>query len=223
MRKRLKLASGIFIVYMLMFQTAVASGLSYSGKTEIWDNPFVAFGFNPKTNFLSGYVAALRTAPGRTDECKLVFAGNYNKSNILSVKYLNEDNGSDQIRNAKASAAVVQEGREYFLRLRKDSLGGECEWILPFIGEPRVHENANEVAISLGKSDPGKWVGVYAIKSARAKFHKTPIGTSVQKAFLVKGDIIFVFDEQGDWYYVEFERKDRKTVGWIRKSDTVQF
>ena len=47
----------------------------YSGKNEVFDNPFVAVGFNPKNKLLTGYVRGLRTAPGRTDSCEFIFEG----------------------------------------------------------------------------------------------------------------------------------------------------
>lgn len=36
-------------------------------------NPFVAVGVNPATHVVTGYVAALLTAPGKTEACKFVF------------------------------------------------------------------------------------------------------------------------------------------------------
>jgi len=222
MWKSVRCISNVLVLCLCLCQAAQGSNLNYSGKNNIWDNPFVAFGFDPKTNTLSGYVVALRTAPGRTDECKLVFGGNYGKSNTLSVQYLSEDIGNNNLRKTKASLVVAQEGSDSFLKFRKNSLGGDCDWILPFVGEPRVRESTDEVSVSIGEASVGRWIGVYAVKSAKARFHRLPEDSSVQKAFLVRGDVVFVFDEQGDWYYVEFDSKRRKTVGWIRKSDTVQ-
>lgn len=51
-----------------------AANLEQSAQNEIFGNPFIVTGFNPQTNMLTGYVSALRTSPGRTDECKFVFA-----------------------------------------------------------------------------------------------------------------------------------------------------
>jgi hypothetical protein len=101
-------------------------------------------------------------------------------------------------------------------------LGGGCDWILPFISEPRVKENADRIAIDFGKLSFGDWIGVFAIKSERARFHRAPDESSVQNAFLVQGDLIYVYQETQDWYFIKYSGGKRDTIGWIKKSDTVQ-
>ena len=222
MLKTMRLALCVLLFQGLAALPVIASEVEYSGKNDIWENPFIAYGFNPKTNVVTGYLAALRISPGRTDECKLVFSGNYAKSNILSIKYLSEARGNSKFRKSNSSATFERGGSEFFLRFRKDSLGGDCEWILPFVGEPRVRETTNEVEVSLGKPNRGEWVGVSVIKSTKAKFYSSPDNSTNAKAFLVEGDIIYVYKEQADWYFVEFDGKKKKTIGWIKKTDTVQ-
>lgn len=104
----------------------------------------------------------------------------------------------------------------------RESLKGDCDWILPFNVGPRVFETSDKVAIAMEVPNVGNWVGVYGIGVKRAKFHSRPDNASVRKEYLVEGDIIYVFDEQPEWYFVQYENGRRKTVGWIRRSDTVQ-
>jgi hypothetical protein len=166
-------------------------------------------------------LVGLRTSPGRTDECRFVFVGSLKNPNAFSVKYLGEIDGYEK-GGSMSSAAVKSVDGELLMNVRKDQLGGECDWILPFINEPRIRENIGEVAISFGSLIPGNWIGVFAIKSERAPFYKSADDSSVQDAYLVRGDYIYVYDEQPGWYYVKYERRKKTTVGWIKKSDTVQ-
>jgi hypothetical protein len=201
---------------------AIASELNYSGRSDIWENPFLAYGYNPKTNLITGYLAALRTAPGRTDECKLAFAGNSAETHSLSVKYMAEAGQYKRKNPTDSGVSIALEKSGFHLKFSKKMLGGDCDWILPFVVGPRVSETSDEVIVAMKVPNSGSWVGVYAISAKRAKFHSRPDNASVQKAFLVAGDVIYVYDERPDWYFVQYEEGKRKTVGWIRRSDTVQ-
>jgi hypothetical protein len=199
-----------------------AADINHSGKSDISDDPFLAYGYNPKTKVISGYLAALRTAPGRTDECKLAFVGNPKSSSGLSVKYMEADWLGKRSGQPVSRVSIVEDKHEFRLKFSRESLGGDCDWILPFNAGPSVSETPDEVSVTMNVSNTGDWIGVYVISAKRAKFHSRPTSDSVRKAYLVEGDVIFVYEEQPDWYFVEYEEEKRKTVGWIRKADTVQ-
>lgn len=196
---------------------ASADELDYSAKSDFPDNPFLAYGYNPKTKTVSGYLAAFRIAPGRTDECKLVFKGNAGR---LSVKYLEETWVAENERDSGVS--IRMEKNEPYLRFYKDSMGGDCDWILPFKVGKRVHATADEVFVSVKVPVSGDWIGVYVINSKRAQFHSEPNSASLNKVYLVEGNVAYVYDEQPDWYFVRYNNGKGTTSGWIRKDDTVQ-
>lgn len=79
--------SVMVVIFAAMLQCfwfpVLATELKQSAKSDMWDNPFLAYGYNPNSKVVTGYLAALRTAPGRTDVCKLVFKIN---SSRLGVK-----------------------------------------------------------------------------------------------------------------------------------------
>ena len=199
-----------------------ASELNYSGKSDILDGTFLAYGFNPKTKVLSGYIAAFRTSPGRTDECKLVFAGTSDSAKNLSVSYLGEEEPVNEQDRTRSRASLVSSNNQFFLEFVKDSLEADCHWILPFNLESDESEKTGKVLVAMRVPHAGRWIGVYAIRAERARFHSRPDSTAVQKAFVVRGDIVYVYDERPDWYFVEYEGDKKKTRGWIRKSDTLQ-
>lgn len=207
-------------LFNICCEQARAVELNYSARYDIWENPFLAYGYNPETKRLTGYFSALRTAPGRTDECKLAFAMEGGGSNFLSVRYMGEVDKKSIRSNSGIS--ITTEGGEFNLKFLKKLLGGDCDWILPFVVGSAVREVSEEIIVPMKSSNTGSWVGVYVISAAKAKFHAQPDIKSTQKAFVVEGDVIYVYEERPGWYFVKFEEGERKTVGWIKKSDTVQ-
>lgn len=201
---------------------AHAYDLKYSARTETWDNPFIAYGYNPKTKKITGYLAALRTAPGRTDECKLIFSGNEDAENELLVTYLGKAGSSEKQSRLKNRVSVVVGGDSSYLKFSKKNLVGDCDWILPFVVESELSESSDEVLVEMEVQHAGEWISVYAIGAQKARFYSRPDSSSVLKSFLVNGDVIYVYDEQADWYFVKFEEGRRKIEGWIRKVDTLQ-
>lgn len=214
----------VFFILALVVSTrslAAANEAHTSGRTESGDNPFIAYGVNPKTQVLTGYLVGLRTAPRKTDVCKIVFSGRLTSPDVFMAKYLSEVDGFE--KNGSISTAVVQSNNGHLqMKMKKDQMGGDCEWILPFINQPRVKESGEEVEVSFGKLLSGGWIGVFTIRSERAPFYQTTEESSVRKAFLVQGDLVYVYDEKPGWYYVKYEGRNKTTVGWIKKSDIVQ-
>lgn len=213
----------IFILTLLVFSLSSvdARELLRSGKNGVLDNPFVSFGVNLESGVVTGYLVGLRIAPGRTDECKLVFAGHVKEMSAFSVRYISDVDGYED-GMSKSPAVVTETDGKIHIRMKKDQMGGDCEWILPFIDESRVKDDGDQVTVSLGELIRGDWIGVLAIKSRRAPFYRKAERSSVQDAFLVQGDLIYVYDEKPGWYYVKYQGRKKMTVGWIKKDDTVQ-
>lgn len=199
-----------------------AHELKRSAKTDSWENPFIAYGYNPKTRITTGYLAALRISPGRTDECKLVFAGDIDKSHNFFVKYTAETgtNGSQEPPRRSVSLFGRQDASEF--KFIKKDMGGDCDWVLPFVVESEVPENPDEVIVAMDAKNVGDWVSVYVIRAKKAQFYSQPDSSTAKKAFLVKGDVIYVYEEQPEWYFVKYDNGKRKTEGWIKRSDTLQ-
>lgn len=190
-------------------------GWPTSGKTEEISNPFIVVGFDPVAREITGYVKAIRIAPGRTDECNIVFSGNLRTPAALVLNYPSEIGNPV---SAQTAALIVQHGQP-ILRIRKPIRQADCEWILPFVGEPRIQESPEELSLSLASMEVGDWIGVYLIKSPRARFHKTPDNLAMQASFVVKGDVVRVYKWAGNWCYVKYELRGRTTAGWLKKSD----
>lgn len=202
-----------------------AANLELSAQNEIFDNPFIVTGFNPQTNILTGYVSALRTAPGRTDECKFVFSGRVKEKNSLPISIKNavstSINSSAELMEI-TKGRVTSDGKQKKITIHQAALPGDCDWILSFISGEKVTQKGEEFTLLIDGGVIGDWLAVYVIQSKRAYFHRSPKVFTAAKSFLIAGDLIYVYAEKKDWYYVKFKGR-KETSGWIKKSDTVQF
>jgi hypothetical protein len=120
-------------------------------------------------------------------------------------------------------AILIQEVSGLKIKFNKKKIVGECDWLLTYVNAPSIEQQGSELTVLVPKLKFGDWIGIYTIKSRRANFHKMAGDADVEKAFLVAGDTIYVYEEQPGWYYVKFQGRKKQTVGWIKKADTVQF
>lgn len=217
-----KIALLVFVALQNASISLHAFELKRSANTDSWDNPFIAYGYNPKTKITTGYLAALRTSPGRTDECKLVFSGDIGKSRKFSVKYIAETGPSGNPEPPRKFVASTPANDSWNFKFSKKDMGGDCSWVLPFVVESEAPANPDDVEVAIKAQNVGDWISVYAIKEKKAHFHGEPDSSTVKKAFVVKGDVIYVYEEQFDWYFVKYNNGKSKTEGWIKKSDTFQ-
>lgn len=203
---------------------STAHDLNVSGKNEIFDNPFIVTGFNKASGVVTGSISATRTALGETNECRIVFSGERRSPDVLKVRYF-QVGAEDGVENVSKidQATVIQEVSGLKINFNKKKIIGECDWLLAYVNAPSIEQRGSELTVLVPKLKIGDWIGIYAIKSRRANFHKMAVGADVEKVFLVAGDTIYVYDEQPGWYYVKFQGRKKQTVGWIKKADTVQF
>ena len=216
------LFAGALAAAVLIAPMASAADIQ-SGRTEIFDNPFIATGFNPQTRALTGYVQGLRTAPGRTDACQFIFSGKVDKPGAVAVVIREIPAGVAKPDAAGYRGSITLGTQHPNLLIDPKQLPGDCEWILPEIGEPKVRESGKNISLPIEKSETGAWIAVNVIASKRAFFHNKPDAGSACKTFLVAGDVAYVHEEKPGWIYVKYHSKKKETIGWIKKADTVKF
>ena len=211
-------------VWLMIGPTVSASDLFISGRNEIFDNPFVATGFNTTSNVLTGSISVSRTAPGETNECRILFTSNTKDQKTLQVRYfvVGAEDGVSKFSDID-KASVLHDGKNIKIKLDRKKLEGGCEWILSFVGEPSVTQQGDNVFFVIPERTPGAWRSVHTIKSKRAAFYKAPGGSPVEGTYLVPGDTIYAYEEQPDWLYVKYQGRKKLTVGWMKKADTVPF
>jgi hypothetical protein len=215
--------AGAIAATMAFGAPAYATDIEKSGQNEIFDNPFIATGFNPQTRVLTGYLVALRTEPGRTDECKFVFSGKVDKKESVQLVLKSIPGATGNTPPTSSRADLISSPKQQKLVIDAKQLPGECEWILPDVGEPKVSQSGKTISVAIENSETGEWIAVNVIGAKRAYFHKSPDAATAGKAFLVAGDVVYVSEEKPDWLSVKFHGRKKDTVGWIKKTDIVQF
>lgn len=168
------LVTVLIFANMTLASSALAQNLKSSGKTEIFDNPFIAIGLNQASKSLTGTVSATRTAPGATDECRILFSGDIRDSAVVNVRYFTRGAESEppQVSTVKTAKLSISND-QVALRFDTKTLEGDCDWILPDVGEPLIVSKNGELHLQLSGLKAGEWTSVYTIKSSRAYFHKT--------------------------------------------------
>jgi hypothetical protein len=57
------------------------------------------------------------------------------------------------------------------------------------------------------------------VTAPRAYFHAKPNDAEKRRAFVVKGDVVAVLAEDGDWLDVVYPGEKTTTQGWIRAAE----
>lgn len=69
-----------------------------------------------------------------------------------------------------------------------------------------------------------KWIGLLNITADKVYLQKKPDPKSKHSAYVVKGDVVGLIEDNGDWAYVEFiNDQDRYFRGWISSSQYAHF
>jgi hypothetical protein len=225
MNKMFCVKSFLFFGLSFFAGLGMAAEMAVSGKNEIFDNPFIAVGYNPATKLITGYVLGLRAAPGQTDACQLIFEGVAESKDSVEVSIRD----ADDLSVGKGKTAAARLGRAIFsvkggkrqLIIKNDALPGNCDFVLPFTNDGKVNVGEKETRISMDGLDKGDWIMVRVVRAKRAYFHKQPNQGSIDKAFLVAGDVMYIYETKPDWYYVKFKGAKKETVGWVKKQDVL--
>ncbi|HYD59037.1 MAG TPA: hypothetical protein VEC35_01695 [Noviherbaspirillum sp.] len=220
--------STILLTCSLVFLECAASYAkqpSHSVRTSILDNPYVVLAEDPKEKSLYGYVAALRTAPDRTDECKFFFKGEPFRNGIsrllIADTTIYRSPSATQSRGL-AHGVIKNVDDKHVLEISDADRLGNCDWILGFIGEPSVSQKGKNFKISVNGEENGDWNSLAVICNKKAHFFSEPNEQKKRKAFVVAGDLIYVYEQTADWYYAKYSYGRSETVGWIKKVDTIQ-
>lgn len=210
----------------VLFSAELASSVwGGVGEGAHGNNGVLIVALNKETNILTGYYEANDTTGNGTNECKMYFSGKVNNSSI-EVSISDADKGSFAVgaRVFKGYIILKNEGGKSFAILYPGEKSWSCEWMydgLPSYLPPKNFSLREGLKFGFVRDDDFIAVGV--VKANRANFYSAPDESTIRRAFLVAGDFIYVFAEKPDWYYVKFQGKKKETVGWIKKSDTIQF
>jgi hypothetical protein len=212
-----------FVAYSLLISTAHSRPENETPKSGRWISPLgenAAIGMNGDSKAITGFYHYVnRAMPGYLfhADFTILFSGKLLKNNIFSIY---------AIDTGKPSSKSVS-GILFFGGSQKFSSKALAEQLFRI----KLNENlpscsdavdVSDFELQFSTNNDGDWKYVSAVRTKRAYFHSEPSDSTVDKAFLVAGDLIYIYDENPGWYYVKYQGRKKETVGWIKKSDTIQ-
>jgi hypothetical protein len=75
--------------------------------------------------------------------------------------------------------------------------------------------------ITLDQVSMAKWFQLRVIPPQRAYLHSKPVASEELLSFIVRGNVIGVLSDKGDWLQVEYRGEKRIYKGWIRAKEAM--
>jgi len=108
------------------------------------------------------------------------------------------------------SGTLKSVGKDVELKIARGRDHPGCRMVLlPEIAEGLVLE----------RSSKAKWIGLRVVTAPRAYFHAKPDDAEKRRVFVVKGDVVAVLAEDGDWLDVAYPGEKKTTQGWIHAAE----
>lgn len=204
------------------FDSSVWSGV---GEGAHGDNGSLIIGVNKKTKMYSGYYETNDITGSITAECKFLFTGymQHNNSVNLHIASAHPDFIQDRSKVIQGKMRLQLNKDKPKLIISPEQVPVSCEWLyqgLPSYRPPESFKFKDGLLHEFVRD--GDWIAVGVVRSKRAYFYPKPNAARRGKAFIVAGDLIYIYGEKPSWYWVKFNAGKKETVGWIKKMDTVQ-
>ena len=82
-----------------------------------------------------------------------------------------------------------------------------------------VEPDFDEEGVTFELTEKREWKFIRIVSSERAYFYNSPDEREQGKSYIIEGDILRVFEVEGDWVKGEYYGSQGITTGWIRESD----
>jgi predicted RNA-binding protein len=209
---------------------ALCAGIDSSVWNGTWsgahgENGVVIIGVNPKSRTLSGYYESSDVTGRVTAECKFFFSGEIKAQNAVNVQIItaHPDFLEEKSKTVSGKVELQSKSDHSTLVIYPEQIPRSCDWLysgLPSYVPPSDFTLENGLHNEIKRK--GDWQAVNIIRSKRAYFYAQPNDRSRGKTYVVIGDLVYIYDENPDWYYVKYLGAKKEITGWIKKIDTLQ-
>ena len=196
------------------------TALPISGEERSSFGPIAGIGFDKKTSRISGFYHLKQVQmPDHSfhADCHILFAGKLEgRSKIpviateLSGNRQKEVKGTLDFRGQSSSSSSQLPEQIFSLHLSENLPG--CSRAV----------DVSDFDFDFSINSAGDWKSLTAVQAKRAYFHTSHDESAKAKSYVVRGDLLYIYDEVPNWLYVKFKAGKKETEGWIRRSDTVQ-
>lgn len=109
--------------------------------------------------------------------------------------------------HTKGTIEVLEEDK---IKINLEEEPGGC-WNV----EPGFDEEGVIFELTEGK----EWKSIRIVSNEKAYFYNNPDEKEQGKSYIVKGDVLRIFELEGDWVRGEYHGSQGVTTGWIKESD----
>jgi hypothetical protein len=195
------------IVFMIFVCTVgILSGAENNVISGDYDG--LLFAVSPDAKQVSGYYMNAAGYDEKTDSPKF----------ICEFYFMGKKNGAKyNIKLVTSDGTVVTDGvltpLSDAVKIRLTEEPGGCWNVVEGL-------TSKEGAVFSG-CIPAKWIEIRLVASPKAYFHSAPDVSKKLKSYVIKGDVLRIYEKKNGWVLAEFAGK--KTVkGWIKESDVVK-
>lgn len=170
--------------------------------------------YNPATKQVTGYFEMERGdngSGGSQFSCIFYIEGKLDGNKAKVKTYFQPDDRQPKIED-EINGTLTRLG-DSRIGLKLDEDHGGCS----MTGVESFKDTA--VVFPVIKKEP--WVAIKYINADKAYFYNDKADASKRKAYLLKGNIVYIEKTEGNWLYASYLNADQKaTKGWIKTSDT---
>ncbi len=204
------------------FVSGIWSGI---GEGAHGENGTVIIGVNAKTKALSGYYESSNSTGNITAECRFFFKGRLGAENVAFIQIVGVHPDLLQEGSKPIDGKVEHQSKsgKSLITIYLNQVPSSCDWLyngLPSYVPPKNFTLKNGLPNEFQRN--GSWQAVKVIRSERSYFYKQPNSANRGKAYLIAGDLIYIYDETPGWYYAEYQGEQKTIRGWIEKTDVIQ-
>jgi hypothetical protein len=209
--KKALLVAGIVVIFTACQQSAKKSSLNdplvLSGE---YDELKIAF--NPANNQVTGYFESGtgEDAAGGSPQfsCAFYIEGKLTDKQAKVRSFFPLDNFPADNNDLIAGTLIPTANNKLSLKLDKEH--GGCSMVQHFKDEP--------VIFAISKKQ--NWIAIKYITAIKAFFYTDAGLETKRKAYLVKGNIIYIDEEKNNWVHCTFtDVNNHSTQGWLRSED----
>lgn len=187
------------ILILLLFHSAISFCQIKSGDY----GEGLTLSYNPKNNQITGFYENFTGYDEETNQsrfsCIFYIQGNLKNSKAEITTYFPLDKNDDSITG---EFQIMNDG-QIQIKLKDDH--GGC-WNVQ-------HFKDEFVNFALEKEE--NWIEIRYINSAQSYFYSDKIDRSKKRAYLVKGDIVYIDMIDGNWIHCLYKGK-KTTKGWMK-------
>lgn len=189
----------LFLLLIFIYPPIQEHTILVSGKYD--EELHIAY--NPQTSSVTGYFSSATGYDENTDKpkftCKFYLEGKFENNKVIVKTYYPLSKSTDVI----SGTINVVDSSDLSIQLAEEH--GGCWNVQPFSKE----------SIGFRLTEKQHWIEIRYVLTEKSNFYSDKSEAAIRKAYLVKGDIVYIEKVEGNWAYCLFYGA-KTTAGWMK-------